>query len=291
MQTEAADLTLPSKPDNLSNLEFVRNLTPYVAVRAIVGGKSVADVGCGTGHGAWLLAKSGAERVAAVDIDQERIRQVAALCGDVDNVNASVMDAQHLDFDDESFQVVACFEVIEHLPRPDMLLSGIRRILARGGVAAITTPNRRVRLLPLQRPWNREHLREYTLGGFQSALAKHFPSLTVLGLYADSGPDRHYRELWRQSFGRAYFGWTLKPVRLLRRLLAGGRSAQPGSAPPEPASPDSALLNTTIPSPQADAWPFHVGDLDGHCLNFLALGGFDDETIGRAAHEIRASTG
>jgi len=291
MQTQPADLQLPAKPENLSSLEFIRNLTTYVAARRIVAGKTVADVGCGTGHGAWLLAKSGAERVAALDTDEARIRQVAGLCTRVENFSASVMDAQRLEFEDHSFQVITCFEVIEHVPRPGMLLSGVRRVLAGDGVALLSTPNRTVRLLPLQRPWNRQHMREYTASAFHRVLAKHFPSLAILGIGGDPEPYEYYRKLWRQDPWRVYTSWVTLPARALRRITTRRRTRTQirPSTPPRSPNSDSALLNMAVPTPDAESWPFYVGGVDRHCLNFFALCGFDDEVIEKAAREIKRS--
>ena len=293
MQTQSADLKLPAKPDNLSNLEFMRNLTTYVATSRTVGGKSVADVGCGTGHGAWLLANSGSERVAALDIDEARTRLVSELCAGVENLSVSVMDAQRLVLEEGSFQVVTCFEVIEHVPKPDLLLSGIRRILARDGVAFLSTPNRKVRLLPLQRPWNRQHLREYSVSAFQGTLAKHFPSLAISGINGDPEPYGYYRRLWRQSPWRAYSEWARRPIRISRRVLARRLTrAQPLQSPStEPSHSELDLLNMAVPAPQPEVWPFYVGDLDAHCLNFFAVCGDDDEAVKSAARDIRASGG
>ena len=291
MHTETADLELPAKPDNLSSLEFIRNLTTYIATRRTVGGKSVADVGCGTGHGAWLLASSGSERVAAVDIDEARTRRVSELCAGVQNLSVSVMDAQRLALEAGSFQVVTCFEVIEHVPKPDLLLAGIRRILARDGVAFLSTPNRKVRLLPLQRPWNREHLREYTVSAFQRILAKHFPSLAILGISGDTEPYGYYRKLWRQNPWRVYSEWARRPVRIFRRVLTTRLTrAQPlQNRSTKPSHSELELLNMAVPAPQPEVWPFHVGELDAHCLNFFAVCGFDDGAVQRAAHEIIGS--
>ncbi len=84
------------------------------------------------------------------------------------------MDARRLGFTRSSFQLVTCFEAIEHVPQPDILLSELRRVLTEDGCLLLKTPNRAVRLLPLQPPWNHENLRDYSLGNLQRRLRKHF---------------------------------------------------------------------------------------------------------------------
>jgi ubiquinone/menaquinone biosynthesis C-methylase UbiE len=282
-------MELPAKPDSLTNLEFVRNLTTYVFARRLADGRSVLDVGCGTGHGAWLLSVSGASRTTAVDLDKERVRQVSELCSDFPGFRAQPMDAQRLEFQDGGFQLITCFEVIEHVPRPDMLLDGIRRNLSADGLAVISTPNRLVRLLPFQLPWNREHLREYTLSGFRETLAKRFPAITVFGIHGEPSLEGYYRELWRQRPARAYADSARRLAAAARRAVigsrSGGRSAPSGGK--APGNSHSQPPEIPIPAPQGESWPFHLSDPDEGCLNFLAVCGFDEAAVRAAADRLR----
>jgi len=63
---------------------------------------------------------------------------------------------------DQKFDMIICADVIEHLSRPDHLLSAIRENLSSQGKAIISTPNRDVRRGPdnLQ-PDNPAHVREW----------------------------------------------------------------------------------------------------------------------------------
>ena len=282
-------MELPAKPEGLTNLEFIRNLTTYVFARRLAEGRSVLDVGCGSGHGAWLMAASGAARTAAVDLDEERVRHVAELCAGFSGFQAGRMDAQRLEFEDGNFQLVTCFEVIEHVLKPDMLLAGIQRILSPDGVALISTPNRLVRLLPFQLPWNREHLREYALPGFRRTLAKHFSAVTVFGVHGEPSLEGHYRELWRQRPLDAYLGSARRLAAAARRTVigrrAGPRPAHKGAT--ASGNSHSPLLDIPIPVPEGKSWPFHLADPDEDCLNFFAVGGFDESAVSAAAGRLR----
>lgn len=284
-------MQLPPKPEYIDDLEFARILTPYVFTRQIVRARNVLDVGCGSGHGTWLFITNGAERVAAFDIDEANIRRISQFGGFSQNNGALVMDAQRLAFKDHSFQLATCFEVIEHVPRPDMLLSELRRVLKTDGILLVTTPNRAVRLLPYQRPWNPEHLREYTLTGFRRSLERHFCSFAILGIYGRPALHDCYRKKWQQSPIRGYLGW---PVRILRNITPEPvrrwvRSHHHHSISARSSSFVQDLLKRALRDPVPENWPFYVSDVGKDCLNFFAICSFDDRVIQRTVHEITQS--
>jgi len=53
----------------------------------------------------------------------------------------SNLDRQDLSFDDRTFQMVLCSEVIEHLDSPSLLMREAHRILVDKGILVLTTPN------------------------------------------------------------------------------------------------------------------------------------------------------
>jgi ubiquinone/menaquinone biosynthesis C-methylase UbiE len=282
-------MELPSKPGHINNLEFIRILTPYVYTKQIVKDKSVLDIGCGFGHGTWLLAANGAKQVVTIDLDKTKTLQIQEFCSNLKNFNTLLMDAQRLGFKDHSFQVITCFEVIEHIPKPDVVLSNIRRLLKTDGVLLLTTPNRAMRLLPFQPPWNKEHLREYTLRSLRKTLKNHFPSFELLGIYGEPRLHKYYKDIWKQKPIHFYFGFVilmirkLMPTRVKRWItnqLDGGK--QKGSPF---ASTDLLRKMPSVTDPEK--WPFHLGDLDEDCLNFFVICSFDDHVVQRSISEIK----
>jgi len=47
-KSRGSTMELPTKPQGLTNLEFIRNLTTYVFARRLAEGRSLLDVGCGS---------------------------------------------------------------------------------------------------------------------------------------------------------------------------------------------------------------------------------------------------
>jgi ubiquinone/menaquinone biosynthesis C-methylase UbiE len=284
-------MELPTKPKHLNNLEFIRILTPYIFSSPLVAGRSVLDVGCGSGHGTCLLAMKGAEKVVVLDLDQSKIRQFSELRINLKNLTKFAMDAQKLGFKDHSYEIVTCFEVIEHVPEPDMLVSELRRVLKEDGVLILTTPNRAVRLRPLKRPRNPEHLREYTLKAFQRKFERRFPLFELLGIYGETKPHEYYRRMWKQSLLHAYFSWALPGTLALApsSLKKWVRYHLYGDKPDVLLRSDEDLLNTTVPPPDPKNWPFYISDAKDDCLNILAICGFNDRVFQTAVEEIKQS--
>lgn len=104
-------------------------------------GKRVLDVGCGVGGALGSLMRAGA-RCTGVDIDTDRLglcRQRLELHGR----DAVTMqgDAYRLPFDDASFDIVVCTDVLEHVPDRRRLISEYARVLRPGGVLYLAFPN------------------------------------------------------------------------------------------------------------------------------------------------------
>jgi SAM-dependent methyltransferase len=114
----------------------------YAFARRIARGKRVLDAACGEGYGSAMLAGV-ARDVVGVDIDDTSIAHARERYGAAANVRYERRDATALDFADASFDVVTCFETLEHVEAQEAMLDGFVRVLADDGVLIISSPDKR----------------------------------------------------------------------------------------------------------------------------------------------------
>ena len=135
-------------------LTEAEHLARYWWACRMAAGKRVLDAGCGTGYGANMLAASGAAEVIGVDIAEAVVEAARATAPA--NVTFSVADVHDLPFEDDTFDLIACFEVIEHVEGRDEVIAELGRVLAPSGILAISSPNRDAYV-----PGNPHHVYEY----------------------------------------------------------------------------------------------------------------------------------
>jgi 2-polyprenyl-3-methyl-5-hydroxy-6-metoxy-1,4-benzoquinol methylase len=117
-------------------------------------GKRALDVGCAYGYTSKVLAGLGYE-TCSVDISVWGIRQAKGLSGS----DFLVCDAQTpMPFKAEPFDLVTCFDVLEHLTQPAKALLGMFE--ACKGVLVCTTPNKKVEkpVRRLMRDYDKTHI-------------------------------------------------------------------------------------------------------------------------------------
>lgn len=104
-------------------------------------GARALEYGCGPGSRAFHLARAGAQ-VVGIDISPVAIEQAAERGraeGLADRLEFKVMDAEHLDFPDASFDVVCGSGILHHLSL-ERSYAEIARVLRPSGVAVFTEP-------------------------------------------------------------------------------------------------------------------------------------------------------
>jgi len=118
----------------------------YINEKSPLNGLKALDVGCGGGLLAEALHDRGAE-VTAIDVTQANIEvaKLHALNRGL-AIDYRVITAEKLaESQPESFDVVACLEVIEHVPDPGQLIAACSKLLKPGGQMFLSTLNRNPR--------------------------------------------------------------------------------------------------------------------------------------------------
>jgi 2-polyprenyl-3-methyl-5-hydroxy-6-metoxy-1,4-benzoquinol methylase len=97
----------------------------------------VLDVGCSSGYLARRLIERGSS-VVGIEVDEQAAEEARDVC---EQVFVGDVETMELPFEDASFDVVLCGDVIEHLRQPDAFLTRIRPLIRPGGRLVLTTPN------------------------------------------------------------------------------------------------------------------------------------------------------
>ncbi len=102
--------------------------------------KSVLDIGASTGIIDNYLARY-FQSVTGVDIDDKGVKYAASTYKK-DNLTFLVGDAMDLQFQANSFDIVICSQVYEHVPDAFSMMNEIYRVLKPGGVCYFAATNR-----------------------------------------------------------------------------------------------------------------------------------------------------
>lgn len=146
--------TVPGVPEE--NYWFRRHEAAYRALLPYCAGATVLEAGCGEGYGAALIAGR-ARTVVALDYDAQTTAHVARHYPAVHTVRGNVA---FLPVGDAAVDVVANFQVLEHLWDQEGFLAECRRVLRPGGRLLVTTPNRLTFTPDSPTPLNPYHTRE-----------------------------------------------------------------------------------------------------------------------------------
>ena len=146
-------------------------------------GKVVLDVGCGYGYGTYILA-CGARYAVGVERNQDAINTARAKY--FSQKNLKFIDSDFYEFargNREAFDIVTCFEVIEHVPDQIEFMNMLADSLAPKGRIFISTPNAKYTTFYRKNPY---HLKELSLSELESLLEKRFHIDLKLGLLPGS---------------------------------------------------------------------------------------------------------
>lgn len=179
------------------------HMARYTFSLPYIKGKRVLDIACGVGYGSSLMATNGASEVHGVDILPSNVEYASKrygtdsldfIAGDINTYKGSA-----------AYEVITCFETIEHVPDHRTALANLFRLIAPGGTLLISSPNRPVTSPRAKRiddkPSNAFHVREFTVSELSDALEAE--GFVVDGAFGQ-------RQRWHSS---------MKPLRKIHSLL------------------------------------------------------------------------
>lgn len=148
-------------------LIYAEHVTRYLAANPVVKGKVVLDIASGSGYGTKMLAEKAAF-VYGVDVNEVAVNYSKKHFSGK-NIEYLVGDGESIPLEDNSVDVVATFETIEHIKDYKQFLNEVDRVLRQDGIAIVSTPND-VEFAE----GNHFHLHEFEYDELVTLLKKHF---------------------------------------------------------------------------------------------------------------------
>jgi ubiquinone/menaquinone biosynthesis C-methylase UbiE len=244
---------------DFAHFEFFRHMYAYVeASRQIPPSACVLEVGSGEGYGANYLSAL-FPHITATDLSLQALNHAKVHYPGVQSCQTL---GTNLPFASNLFEAIVSFQVIEHIEDTKSYAQELHRVLKPEGRLFLTTPNRKLRLLPFQKPWNPYHIREYSGNELRSFLEQWFASLQLYGIMAQ--PDLMAMEKARLKQRPLWvYGGLLK--RWLQKIWPQLARQKPASV----ASNQQQIIETPGRSIQLD--DFFLGPDINNCLDFFVV--------------------
>lgn len=171
------------------------------------------DLGCGRGFIVKFLRALGYRDSIGLDISANLVKQSKQ-----NDVKIVVADAVKTPFKTSSFDIVTCFETLEHIIKPESLVREAYRLLKTDGVFIITTPIKNpVNLIIDFLRGERTHISIMTIKSLTTIMGRYFQKLNYYTIFILPIPppifDRYF--YWKtQVFGTHIwmFGEKKKPI-------------------------------------------------------------------------------
>lgn len=175
---------LPSDNDPMINYDHLHR---YAFAKRYVKGKKVLDLACGEGYGSYILSED-AEQVIGIDLDGDIINHASSK---YIRTNIEFMQGSILEVPIEGkglFDVIVCFEAIEHIEDHKRLLREVKRLLKENGSFIVSTPNKKVYSDDINYK-NPFHVKELYFKEFKTLVKEHFRFMWFFGQNVFSGSN------------------------------------------------------------------------------------------------------
>ncbi len=155
------------------------HLHRYLFAKEFVRGKKVLDLASGEGYGSRMLADVAAS-VTGIEIDRAAVahasrkyplKNLSFIEGSLTRVPVA---------DGTQFDVIVCFEALEHIAEHDLFIAETRRLLAPDGLLIVSTPNK-AEFTDARDHHNPYHVKELYLDEFRALLSGSFKKVVLCG--------------------------------------------------------------------------------------------------------------
>ena len=174
-----------SGSDTSDNYVFQRSLLAYVEAAKLVSGR-VLEIGTGSGYGIEVISPN-VDSFVTIDKFETSAREKIKGHSNVEFKKMNVPPLTGLE--DNSFDVVISFQVIEHIQKDHEFVKEIHRVLKPEGKMIITTPNKSMSIT--RNPW---HIREYEINVLKEMFEKYFSSVDARGVFGNDSVMKYYEE-------------------------------------------------------------------------------------------------
>ena len=160
-----------------------RLLSAYVFAEKYISG-DVLELGCGEGRGIDIVLKR-SKSFTAIDKISEVTERLSRKYPNEKFISSSFPPLKNIE--NESFDTLISFQVIEHIKNDKLFIKEIHRILKPGGKALISTPN--ISMTLTRNPW---HVREYTSQQLFDLASSNFKKIIMKGIYGNDKIKKYY---------------------------------------------------------------------------------------------------
>lgn len=167
--------------DCTDNYVFQRSLLAYHKAAEIVSG-DILEIGTGEGYGIDIISPK-ATRFITID------KHIPEELHTGHNVEFYEAEVPPIPTDNNSFDFVLAFQVIEHIKKDIEFVREIKRVLRHEGKFIVTTPN--VLMSLTRNPW---HVREYHADELKNILECEFDKVEAYGIFGNKKVMTYYNK-------------------------------------------------------------------------------------------------
>jgi ubiquinone/menaquinone biosynthesis C-methylase UbiE len=187
---------IPHQADPILALEHYHR---YYFASRFAENKRVLDMACGEGYGSAFLSQH-AKMVVGIDSDPPTIDHARGKYSSITNLHFQIGHCEDSPPEDQSFDLVVAFELLEHLDSDDQtsFLENVRRVLKQDGLFIVSSPDTD-EYAETRQFRNEFHKHEMTLPELREFLGNHFKHVHLCAQRVLSLSTLWQLEGWRKT--------------------------------------------------------------------------------------------